>query len=211
VKVDVRLVCATNCDLERRVREGAFRQDFYHRINVVPVQVPTLSQRRSDIPELSVHLLERLACVHRRERLSLTEEAVTRLASYDWPGNVRELENVLARGMVLAKDGLITGDDLLLPEPEEGEAPPSDAPAPASPPAQDPVRIPDFGQGPISLRALVGQFERQVLVRALEHTRYDVQRSAQLLGVDKRTMHNKLNLYQVSRHRKRFDGSSGPR
>ncbi|MBI4864761.1 MAG: sigma-54-dependent Fis family transcriptional regulator, partial [Candidatus Riflebacteria bacterium] len=94
VRVDVRLICATNRDLAQMVKEGKFRQDFYHRIRVMPLSIPTLADRKSDIPLLAAHFLKRLARERTRPVTRISPAATSRLMTYSWPGNVRELENV---------------------------------------------------------------------------------------------------------------------
>jgi DNA-binding NtrC family response regulator len=194
VRVDVRLICATNRDLETMVQEGRFRQDFYHRIQVIPVQVPPLRERTGDISTLAYHHLRRIARDRTNAVTRLSKSALARMDSYTWPGNVRELANVLSRAAILAEGDEITEDDMMLPESSPIE---EDRKAEADPPTQD------VTEG--ALRDLLAGFERKVLIRALERRMYDVQQAAHDLGIDKRTLHNKLNYYRISRRRKRFE------
>ena len=104
-RVDVRIVAATNVPLHEAVRDGRFRGDLYFRLNVFPIQLPPLRERRDDIPLLMHHFLRRFCSRHGRSATGFTERAVTRLMSYDFPGNIRELENMIERAVILAADG----------------------------------------------------------------------------------------------------------
>jgi len=112
IKVDVRIIAATNVSLREMVKESRFREDLYYRLNVIAVQLPSLRERKEDIPLLVQHFLEKYGEESRKSGLMLTAEAMDRLASYDWPGNVRELENVIERAVVLSRDRDI-GPDLI--------------------------------------------------------------------------------------------------
>ncbi|HEY0713561.1 MAG TPA: sigma-54 dependent transcriptional regulator, partial [Polyangia bacterium] len=112
VKVDVRIVCATNKDLEAEVRAGRFREDLYFRINVVTIRLPPLRERASDIPILVAHFLVKIAHRDRRPQASMSREAMELLERHNWPGNVRELENVVERAIALAKGGVVLPSDL---------------------------------------------------------------------------------------------------
>ena len=110
--VDVRIVAATNRSLRAMVREGTFREDLFYRLNIVPIELPPLRERRADIPVLVAALLSRLAQRHGKAEPRLAAEAMNCLLAYDFPGNIRELENALERGVVLSRDALITAADL---------------------------------------------------------------------------------------------------
>jgi DNA-binding NtrC family response regulator len=114
INVDVRIISATNRDLEAASNSGGFRQDLYFRLAVFPVQIPALRERASDIPLLAQHFIERFRRELKRPKLSLSREALSALAAYDWPGNVRELQNVIERACIL-NDGEISADSLSLP------------------------------------------------------------------------------------------------
>src|SRR5918996_284242 len=112
IRVDVRIVAATNADLVQRVRERRFREDLYYRLNVINVEVPPLRERRDDIRLLVQHFVRLYAAKNARKLEGLTEEAMRRLEAYAWPGNVRELENVIERGVVLARNTMLDVSDL---------------------------------------------------------------------------------------------------
>ena len=115
IKVDFRVICATNENLETAVQEGRFREDFYYRINVFTIELPPLRARRSDIPALATHFLRRFARQMDKRLTSISPEALELLVAYDWPGNVRELSNAIERAMVVGSPPAIRPDDLPLP------------------------------------------------------------------------------------------------
>jgi DNA-binding NtrC family response regulator len=112
IRVDVRIISATNIDLRQAVQEGKFRQDLYYRLDVVPIHLPPLREHREDIPLLVEHFLQRYNQVFRRKIEGLTKEALEYITTYDWPGNIRELKNVIERLVALKDDGVITPKDL---------------------------------------------------------------------------------------------------
>jgi DNA-binding NtrC family response regulator len=178
VKVDVRIVAATNHDLESAVREGRFREDLYYRLNVITIALPPLRERRTDIPLLVEHFVDKHGGGDRKR--SVSEEALKVLVNYDWPGNVRELEAVIERSLLLAEGDVIQPADL--------------------PPA---VRagITHRGRGPAALEIpeagidLEG-VERALIARALEKTAGNVSRAARLLGLSRRTLQYRLEKMQ---------------
>ncbi|WP_413282673.1 nif-specific transcriptional activator NifA [Vibrio sp. MA40-2] len=115
ISVDVRIIAATNRNLEVEVRDENFREDLYYRLNVMPMYLPTLKQRVEDIPELAQHMLKNLSKKQQR-KLSMSEGAIRMLMDYSWPGNVRELENTLERAAILSESGVITSDTLIFPQ-----------------------------------------------------------------------------------------------
>ncbi len=117
---DVRVISATNVDLERAIREARFRQDLYYRLNIIPIVLPPLRERKEDIPLLANHFAEKLASGNNGKAKRLCPEAIQRLMTYEWPGNVRELENVIERAAIFSKGATIEGSDLFLPS-REGE------------------------------------------------------------------------------------------
>jgi transcriptional regulator with PAS, ATPase and Fis domain len=187
VKVDVRVIGATNSDLRRLVEEGAFREDLYYRLNVIPVRVPALRERRADISLLAQHFLDRLAkeAVPPRGRVTVAQDAQQALMAFDWPGNVRQLENVMERTFALSPGrAQITAADL----PEEIRL--SRAPVE---PAE--FILPDAG---IELEELVSNFEHTLIRRALERTNGNRRRAAELLHLKRTTLIEKLK--RLERH-----------
>jgi transcriptional regulator with PAS, ATPase and Fis domain len=112
---DVRVVAATNIDLEKAVREGTFRQDLYYRLNIIPLPLPPLRERRLDIPLLARHFLEKYAHEFKKPVKDLSSDAIQSLLDYEWPGNVRELENVIERGIIFSRESIIQSTDIILP------------------------------------------------------------------------------------------------
>jgi DNA-binding NtrC family response regulator len=179
IQVDIRIVAATNRDLVSAVSEGQFRADLYYRLNVVPIRVPPLRERKEDLEPTIHYFLERYGAKYRKETLSLTPEIMTAFATYAWPGNVRELENVLERMIVLA-DSHVLGADLL---PEEfGDV---GAAATTGDSFKDTV-------GDISAAA-----ERQMILEALSKAGDNRTRAAELLGISRRTLQNKIKKYEI--------------
>lgn len=183
IPVDVRFLAATNRDLEEMVMRGEFRQDLYYRLNVIPLLIPPLRERREDIPVLAGHLLARLARrLHRRPPV-LSPEALTILLEHPWPGNVRELENVLERAANLAPGDIILAEHIRLD------------PAPRSCPTH--TRTGDTTEGESEVRplkTLVEEVERRALQRALRV--YGSSRKAgEALGVSGTTVLNKMKKY----------------
>src|SRR5690606_9448567 len=125
VKVDVRIIAATNVNLRRMVEAGEFREDLFYRLNVILVQLPPLRERMDDVPLLVQHFLQKYGAESGKPAMFLTPEAMDRLLAYDWPGNVRELENVIERAVVLCQDREIGPD--LIPD-HVSATPPLDAP-----------------------------------------------------------------------------------
>ena len=181
VPVDVRILAATNVNLKSAVRARAFREDLYYRLNVVPIHVPPLRERREDIPALVEHFVRKIARECNRDVRGVSAGALEVLTRYDWPGNVRELENVLHRAVVLARSPVIHLQDVPLDVamPETGSRLGEDT----SPP----------------LREAMEQFERQYILRVLEGTGWNVSRAARRLGVHRNTVLTKLSGWGIQR------------
>ncbi len=112
IKVDVRVICATNKDLVEQIQKGSFRDDLYYRLHIVPIDLPPLRERKDDIPDLTSHFLKKLSKRTRKKINSVSAQAMTTLCDYNWPGNIRELENVIEQSMVLCEDQILGADDL---------------------------------------------------------------------------------------------------
>ncbi|MEO7191767.1 MAG: sigma-54 dependent transcriptional regulator [Vicinamibacterales bacterium] len=180
IKVDVRVLAATNSDLKRMVEEGSFREDLYYRLNVIPVRIPALRERRADIPLLAQHFLDRLVTeAPPRARVTLTQDAQQALMAFNWPGNVRQLENVMERTFALSPGrSQLSAADL----PDEFHAlrvsvDPSD------------VVIPENG---VEMKRLVSEFEQSLISRALERTGGNKRLAADLLHVKRTTLIEKM-------------------
>jgi DNA-binding NtrC family response regulator len=179
-RVDVRIVAATNRDLPAEVEAGRFRRDLYHRLDVVPVKVPALRERSSDVPGLAAHFLD-AACRRNRVRAKrLNEGALAALSSHPWPGNVRELRNVMERVAILVPDPTIGPEHLSF---LAGGAPPA---APSS-----------AAVGPLA--TLVEAFERAAVLAALERNRWRMTRTAEQLGLERSHLYKKLKALGIER------------
>jgi DNA-binding NtrC family response regulator len=181
VRVDVRVIAATNADLKKLVDAGGFREDLYYRLNVIPVRIPALRERRPDIPLLAQHFLDQFVkeAVPARARVTLAQDAQQALMAFGWPGNVRQLENVMERSLVLSPGrAQLTAADL----PEEIVA------VQPMPETAD-LTIPDDG---LQLDELVTTFEHTLIRRALERTRGNKRQAADLLHIKRTTLIEKL-------------------
>ena len=172
--VDVRVIAATNRDLDRSIADGRFRQDLYYRLNVVRVSLPPLRTRREDIPALVNHFLRRYNRRFRRDVKGITQDALAALAAYDFPGNVRELENVIERAFAMGAREQITLTDL----PVLGSA---SVPAVAAPTSGSVPRLADV--------------EKDLILRALSFYKDDKEAAASALGISRRTIYRRLKEY----------------
>lgn len=186
IKVDVRLVSATNRDLEKMSEEGTFRSDLYYRLNVIPIQVPPLRQRRDDIPLLCRHFVTQHAKNMGCEQLEISAAAQTALNNYHWPGNVRELGNVMERALALCADDEIGLDDL--PENLRNYEPDRSAATAAA------AVVPDEG---MDMEQLIADLEIDLIKQALEKGRYSQKRAASLLGLTARSLRYRLQKYDL--------------
>ncbi|MDZ7344614.1 MAG: sigma-54 dependent transcriptional regulator [candidate division KSB1 bacterium] len=182
LRVDVRVIAATNKNLEQEVRRGRFREDLWFRLNVVPLYIPPLRTRKEDIPVLVRHFLEHY-CHENGFRLKrMAPEALARLQHYDWPGNIRELRNTIERLVIMTPGDLITAADL----PLSLQLPP-------------PVMKQPFQPGR-TLRELRDQVERDYILACLEATGGNITQAAQLLGIERSNLHKKLRALGIDRH-----------
>jgi two-component system, NtrC family, response regulator AtoC len=183
IRVDVRLVCATNKDLDEEVKTGRFREDLYFRINVVTVHLPPLRDRREDVPILVAHFLAKLARRERRAAAALSPEALKLLNGYSWPGNVRELENAIERAVAVAKGNVVIPSDL---PPEVGGGAGTAAAIAASGGG-------GLGDGGIIAdRPSLGELERRYIQLVLQESGGNKKKAAEKLGIDRRTLYRAL-------------------
>jgi len=181
LRIEARLIALTNVDLPAAVKAGSFREDLYFRLNVLTLTVPPLRERRADILLLADHLLVTLRAIHGRANAQLSDAARRMLAAYSWPGNIRELRNALERAVVFSRvgRGAVSKSDLLEPEnfPESVRA--------AAPGAVGALT---------SFRSLE-EVEREVITATLEATHYQISRSAEALGISRKTLLEKRKKY----------------
>ena len=178
VRVDFRLVVATNRDLKTMIREGIFREDLYYRLSAMSVTIPPLCDRREDIPVIAQSMLDRLE----REDLRFSAEAMDILMSYNWPGNVRELRNVIERAASFCCGSVIAANDL---------------PAELVSIAAAELELPCIGQ--TSLSEIRHFNERQLIFDTLSREEWNMVRSARVLGISRATLYEKLKKYNISK------------
>jgi DNA-binding NtrC family response regulator len=177
IRVDVRVIAATNRNLEEAVREGKFREDLYYRLNVISIHVPPLRERKEDIPLLVEHFIEKVNIESGKRVEGISEEALQILLEHDWPGNVRELENVIERAVIINKGGVILPRDLppQLMRSHQGEE--------VSPSSQKTLQ----------------EVERIHILRVLNENDWNILRSAKILGIDRSTLYAKIKRFGLSR------------
>jgi len=186
VKVDVRVIAATNKDLTVEIRHGRFREDLYFRLNVIPIFVPPLRDREADIPRLADHFINEFAREYGRRAKSLDPSALAVLTSYPWPGNVRELRNTIERLMIMVPGDVITAGDLVFlegaaaPPPLEGEEAGAITP----------------------LHQARDRFERDYILRALAAQQGNISRTAEVLGVERSNLYRKMRGFGIGPERK---------
>ena len=186
VRIDCRLVAATNADLEKEVASGRFRADLYYRLNVIPIRLPALRQRRDDIPVLVDHFLKRH--VQAGPPRTVSKEAMDLLLRYDWPGNVRELENVMERALILDESGVIGPDDL----PEK-------------------IRFGQSQRGSLVIDTptlTLEELEKEYILKVLNHTRWQKKRASEILGINASTLYRKLLGYGLEKGERSESGEA---
>ncbi len=180
IKVDVRVIAATNKDLLQEIEAGRFREDLYYRLNVVTLAVPSLSERKEDIPLLARHFLERFAQKNRKHVKGFSPHAMDQMLRYEWPGNVRELMNAVERAVVMSRSEYIQGEDL----PLEVQNRPQEETADAS------FKIPEGG---VSLE----EMEKETIIKTLASTEGNKSEAARRLGITRKTLRKKIKDYGV--------------
>jgi len=173
IKTDVRVIAASNVDLEQAVQDGRFRRDLFYRLNVYPIKLPALRERREDIPLLATHFLEIYKKRSNKNITGITKKAMAWLRRYDWPGNVRELENALERAVFIAQGRMIGIDDL--PHAVRG--------------AETSKSI------ELEVGSTIDELEKRMILQTLAYTRGDRTRAAQILGIGRKTLYRKLQRY----------------
>jgi DNA-binding NtrC family response regulator len=204
IRVDVRLVAATNRDLKREIAAGTFREDLFYRLNVVSIALPALRERRSDIPHLVQYFITKFNTRLRKTVEGVEADALERLCAYGWPGNIRELENVIERAVLFADGPRIRLEDLS-EEVRTGGGPASGAPAPSGPvesarPGQpglaEAIGEPSPSVGADGLKeqvkAAMSRLERDLIVRALKQTQGNVTHAARLLKISRKGLQLKM-------------------
>jgi two-component system response regulator AtoC len=182
VAVDIRLIAATNADLEKALEKGKFREDLYYRLNVIPIQIPTLRERPEDIPPLTEHFIKKFAQKNHKAINGIDNYAMKVLVKYAWPGNVRELENAIENAVVMTENNVIRPDDLPFYIKN----------------SHSHINLPDFSQlEGMNYRNQLEHADKMIIKKALEETNGNKTHAAKKLGFSIRTMRNKVNKYDL--------------
>jgi two-component system response regulator AtoC len=207
IKVDVRLVTATNRDLAAELTTGGFREDLYYRLNVVPIHLPPLRERREDIPLLVSHFITKFNDRLRKEITHIEPQAVERLVSYNWQGNIRELENVIERTMLFCEGSVIRLGNLppelcgaaedrsgavVASAPSQPSLPAITPTAAAGGPAVTPVSSEAVGSLKEAVKAETERVERELIQRALDETGNNVTQAARKLKISRKSLQTKM-------------------
>ena len=187
--VNVRIIAATNRNLEEMLKEGTFREDLYYRLNVVPIIIPPLRQRKEDIPLLARYLIKKFSARLNKKVEGISDEALNKLMEYHWPGNVRELGNVLERAMILTRDDHIISEDIMLDHYDDLKE--------SKTYSEKHGEDRELWKGnDLSLSQLMGDYERKILLQFLK--KYgSIRRTAKMLGVSHVTLLNKIKKYDI--------------
>jgi two-component system nitrogen regulation response regulator NtrX len=183
IRVDARVVAATNKDLQAEIKAGQFREDLYFRLNVIPVFVPPLRERQEDIPLLADHFMAELSQEYGRRLKRLDAGAIRTLQRYSWPGNVRELRNVIERLMIMVPGDTITTSDLSFLD------------VPLAPPAARPIGVPSER---MTLHEARDQFERDLILKTLSEQQGNMSRTAEVLGVERSNLYRKMKTFGIA-------------
>src|SRR5438445_1598353 len=180
IRVDVRVIAASNRDLAALIRDGRFREDLYYRLNVIPIEVPALRTRKDDIPALVSHFITQFCAENGKRAKTLSREALGYFLAYDWPGNVREVRNMVERLVIMAPGDVIDADDLPAPlRPKEAALPASEA-------------------RERSLKDARDNFERAYILTELRTNDWNVTRTAERLGIERSHLYRKLKAYNIN-------------
>lgn len=174
IKVDVRIISATNKDLLEEVKKGTFREDLYFRLNVIPLKVPPLREHKEDIPLLVNHFLKYFAKEYGQKTKNITQEALKKLESYNWPGNVRELKNVIERLVIMTNSDTITDRDINITE----------------------ITHHDYFSCK-TLKEARDSFERDFILKKLQENNWNVSKTAEILDVERSNLHRKIKAYNI--------------
>jgi len=183
IKVDVRVIAATNKDLRREVQEERFREDLFYRLNVIPIHVPTLRERVEDIPLLATYFLTQFCRENGKREKQISRETMRILQSYNWPGNVRELKNIIERLVIMSPSDTIEASDL-----------PGDFLAETGRYTPQSMSL-----QPLTLKEARNDFERKFILQALQSNNWSITETAQQLGIERTNLHRKMRQYNIHR------------
>ncbi len=182
LKVDVRVIAATNTDLEELIQHKAFREDLFYRLNVIKIELPPLRQRKEDVRLLAIHFLETYSKENNREILDVSDEVMDILEEYEWPGNVRELENLIERAVVLTKSRVINRENL---------------PAFLSPSLRDVSPLFTSNNEDLNLKRQIQEYQKKAIINALKKTKGVQKKAASLLGVKPTTLNEMIKRLNI--------------
>jgi len=182
IKVNVRIIAATNQDLEKKVRDGGFREDLYYRLNVIPIVIPPLRNRREDIPILTKYFVEKFSRTYGKEIRTISAYALGLLLEYPFPGNVRELENIIERSVALEASTIVLPENLLLS---------------ASALERVGVSALDIPEDGVDLNEVVSMFEKRLIEKALQKTKGAKNKTADLLKVTYDSLQYKIEKFEI--------------
>jgi two-component system, NtrC family, nitrogen regulation response regulator NtrX len=179
VTVDVRVIAATNIDVKKAIEEGKFREDLYYRLNVIPIHVPALTERKEDIPLLTYYFLNMFSKEHGLGEKEITDEAMNFLVKYNWPGNVRELKNIIERLSIMVQADLIDKDDIIkYIESYDYED--------------------DMSSNSSTLKQAREEFEKEYIIRTLKKNEKNITSTAKELGIERTNLHRKVKQYNIN-------------
>jgi two-component system, NtrC family, response regulator AtoC len=185
IKVDVRILAATNKDLVEMVKQGTFRQDLFYRVNVVTIHLPSLRQRTEDIPALAYHFLRRYSQENGKPVVGISEDAMTLLRTYAWPGNIRELENTIERAVALSNQAMLTPEDLPVEVRERSTKETS-------------PDMPSEGWEGFDGLPTLEEVKKRYILHVLHSTQGNISRAAEILDIDRRSLYRMLERYHVA-------------
>jgi len=174
IKVDVRIITATNKDLKEEVKKGNFREDLLYRLNVIPIMVPPLRERKEDIPALVEHFLESFAAEYGKKQKKIAPDALKMIEAYDWPGNIRELRNVIERLVIMTPSDTITAKNLLIVEQS----------------SQDYLSYK-------TMKEARDAFEKDFIIKRLEEHNWNISKTAEILQMERSNLHKKIKAYNI--------------
>jgi DNA-binding NtrC family response regulator len=200
IKVDVRILAATNKNLEKETKAGNFREDLFYRLNVIPLQIPPLRERREDIPLLAEYFLSHFSKKRKRDNVRMVPEVLHLFSQYPWPGNVRELENLIERVVILSEDGLIVPRDLPERFQDIQGIPRFEVPEPPfiSAEAEREILLPEQG---VNMNGLVEEIEKSLIQQAIQKSKGVKSKAAELLGLKRTTLLEKMKKFEIDLNR----------
>jgi len=175
IKVDVRIVSATNKDLLEEVKKGNFREDLLYRLNVIPIMVPPLRERKDDIPSLVEHFLEYFALEYGQKPKKITADGLKAIGAYDWPGNIRELRNVIERLVIMIPSSTITAKDIIISEAARSDY---------------------FSFN--TMKEARDSFEKDFITKKLEENNWNISKTAEVLDIERSNLHRKIKAYDIT-------------